>query len=295
MATVEISLKDQLKGLINKPCWFKEGILEIRKNSDANLIEVGVDYIILKNQLFGHVNTIPIAAIRKIVRLDLIIINENDALLLKASNEGNIIDAKNSVRNGANVNATNEKGTSALMYAAWGGHLNIVKFLVECGANINLKTNADALSGAASFGHLEIVRYLIDHGADVNQVINNATALDNAISMGRNEVIDLLKKYGAKSLKKASNNKDGCFIATAVYGSPFENEVMILKAFRDNWLVNYSFGKTFIKFYYWVSPPIANQIAKRKFLQEVTKTVLIIPLIKLANKLKERKNKHVNN
>jgi len=80
----------------------------------------------------------------------------------------------------------------------------------------------------------------------------------------------------------------GCFIATAVYGSPFENEVMVLKNFRDNWLMQYKVGKTFVKLYYWLSPPLANQIAKNDFLRKITKSFLIIPLLKLVNSIKNK-------
>ena len=78
----------------------------------------------------------------------------------------------------------------------------------------------------------------------------------------------------AKELAKTEQKKTGCFIATAVYGSPYANEVVVLKEFRDNWLLNYPLGKAFIRFYYWFSPPIADQIAKRKFLKEITKSSL---------------------
>jgi|GEM_PF-6471684 len=207
MANSNVSIKEQLFELVNKPCWFNDGILEIRKNSDAYLVEVGSNFIVLKNQLFENTHKIPITAIQRVVRKDLININKNDAHLLKASKEGNIIDVEKAVRDGANVNALNEKGTSALMFAAWGGHLSIVELLVEKGANINLKTDTNALSGAAGLGYLEIVRYLINHGADVNQIVNNATALEKATSMGKYAVVDLLKKHGAKSFDISTSNK----------------------------------------------------------------------------------------
>jgi len=82
----------------------------------------------------------------------------------------------------------------------------------------------------------------------------------------------------------------GCFIATAVYGTPFANEVIILKEFRDNWLLNFRLGKMFVAFYYWISPPIANQIAKSNSLKAITKSTLVIPLIKIANYLKRKEN-----
>jgi len=53
-----MSIIDQLKELIDKPCWFKEGILEIRKNSDGFLFEVNEDHIIIKNVIFEKTHKI---------------------------------------------------------------------------------------------------------------------------------------------------------------------------------------------------------------------------------------------
>lgn len=94
----------------------------------------------------------------------------------------------------------------------------------------------------------------------------------------------------AKELEKTKQKKSGCFIATAVYGSPYANEVILLKEFRDNWLLNFKLGKLFVAFYYWISPPIANQIVKSNSLKAFTKSMLIIPLIKIANHLKRKEN-----
>lgn len=80
----------------------------------------------------------------------------------------------------------------------------------------------------------------------------------------------------------------GCFIATAVYGSALADEVFILKEFRDNWLLNFPLGRIFVRFYYLISPPIASQIAKRNFLKNITKTIFLIPIIKVAIKLNRK-------
>jgi ankyrin repeat protein len=53
--------------------------------------------------------------------------------------------------------------------AAGEGHLEIVKLLLEHGADVNAKTAYEtALHLAAEKGHLEIVKFLLEHGADVN-------------------------------------------------------------------------------------------------------------------------------
>jgi hypothetical protein len=70
-----------------------------------------------------------------------------------------------------------------------------------------------------------------------------------------------------------------CFIATAVYNSPTAPKVMILREFRDQKLLTTSLGKSFVKFYYKHSPPIANFLSKHKLLSEVVRIVFIEPLV----------------
>lgn len=54
----------------------------------------------------------------------------------------------------------------------------------------------------------------------------------------------------------------GCFIATAAYGSYFEEHVQILRNFRDVYLLTNDWGRAFVGFYYRHSPAIAEVIAK---------------------------------
>jgi hypothetical protein len=180
MSANENSLKKQLEGLLKKPCWFKEGTLEIRHNSDAFLSEVNEDHIVLYNSIFDKKHRILFSQIVSIERKDLV---KKENLSLSTPN----------------------------------------------------------------------------------------------------------------STPYSSSSKSGCFIATAVYGSPYANEVSILKEFRDNWLLNFRLGKIFVNFYYWASPPIANQIAKREYLKNIIKVAFIIPLIKIVNNLKVRRNNYVSN
>jgi len=60
--------------------------------------------------------------------------------------------------------------------AVHGNHINIVKLLVESGADINIKhrrSGDTALSRAAWLGHLDIVKYLVEQGADIYTSGNN--------------------------------------------------------------------------------------------------------------------------
>lgn len=79
-------------------------------------------------------------------------------------------------------------------------------------------------------------------------------------------------------LKKGSSETSGCFIATAVYGSEYADDVLILKSFRDNFLYNRKAGELFIKLYYYLSPPLADFIRKRKNLRYILRVYFIHPL-----------------
>jgi len=87
-----------------------------------------------------------------------------------------------------------------------------------------------------------------------------------------------------------SSDSGGCFIATAVYGSEYADEVIILKQFRDNWLKQSSFGKLFIKIYYFLSPSIANHLVRHTAIKEIVRRIIIVPVIKIASNVKRKEN-----
>ena len=74
------------------------------------------------------------------------------------------------------------------------GHLEIVKYLVDNGADVHANDD-EALRWAASNGYLEVVEYLVDNGADIHA--NNDGALMWATLNGRLEVVKYLVENGA--------------------------------------------------------------------------------------------------
>ncbi len=77
--------------------------------------------------------------------------------------------------------------------------------------------------------------------------------------------------------------KKGCFIATATYGSPMSDQVESLRKFRDYRLSGY-IGKHFVNFYYTISPPIARLVARSEKLRRVTRS-LLKPLLNLVRSM----------
>jgi hypothetical protein len=72
-----------------------------------------------------------------------------------------------------------------------------------------------------------------------------------------------------------------CFIATAAYDSCMEPHVMILKDFRDTYLLSSALGRTFVRTYNKYSPPLAHFISRHEILKGVVRTSLL-PLVAVS-------------
>ena len=87
-------------------------------------------------------------------------------------------------------------------------------------------------------------------------------------------------------ISKAADEEEAakCFIATAAYGTPYAEEINILRDFRDKKLRSNVTGRTFIKFYYKISPPAARAISKNKFLRKAVR-IILKPVVKFIKKI----------
>jgi C1A family cysteine protease len=69
--------------------------------------------------------------------------------------------------------------------------------------------------------------------------------------------------------------RDGCFIATAAYGTSMAQEIQVLREFRDECLLTNPVGQAFVDFYYRVSPPIAEFITEHPYLKPIVRAGLL--------------------
>ncbi|HLJ92176.1 MAG TPA: ankyrin repeat domain-containing protein [Gemmataceae bacterium] len=103
---------------------------------------------------------------------------------------------------GVDINHANDRGFRPLDQAAVGeddGHVEILGLLLEAGADIHYATNGGStpLSSACMSGRLENVTQLVQAGADVNECVNGKTALQEAIGCDHEKIVDYLLCQGA--------------------------------------------------------------------------------------------------
>ncbi|HUV05309.1 MAG TPA: CFI-box-CTERM domain-containing protein [Armatimonadota bacterium] len=65
-----------------------------------------------------------------------------------------------------------------------------------------------------------------------------------------------------------------CFIATAAYGTPMQEEVLVLREFRERYLLTSIPGRAIVATYYAVSPPIARAIEKSEIAKAAVRGML---------------------
>ena len=102
----------------------------------------------------------------------------------------------------------------------------------------------------------------------------------DTFSMFQEVYVDYLNSPASKAA-----NTD-CFIATAAYGTPYDVKIDVLRNWRDDSLREFAIGRTFIKIYYFLSPPIANIISKSKILRAIVRIILSPIIHVLAPKFK---------
>ena len=146
----------------------------------------------------------------------------NDKGELKSQEE-----IKELLKKGADVNASDKYGDTALMVAAINGQLDVVKCLVELGADLEAKDGAGrtALMMVANWGKLDVVKCLAECGADLEaKDMHGRTALMWAATEGQIEVVKYLAECGADV-----NAKDEWYGETALMKAARDGNLDMVK------------------------------------------------------------------
>jgi ankyrin repeat protein len=116
------------------------------------------------------------------------------------------------------ANAVAKDGFQPLGLAAFFGHLEVARFLLEMGAEVNSPSDNGLhvmpLHSAAANRHLEIARLLLEHGAMVNaRQADDFTPLHAAAQNGQLEMVKLLLYNGADIMAASSGGETPLYFA----------------------------------------------------------------------------------
>jgi Ankyrin repeats (3 copies) len=104
------------------------------------------------------------------------------------------------IHRGADLEAADVDGYTALMYACNGGKIRSAELLLDAGADVNARDNEKStpIMFAAQHGQTDIVQRLIEHGADIQaRGEHGLTALGFAQQNGHDQTARVLEEAGA--------------------------------------------------------------------------------------------------
>jgi len=161
-----------------------------------------------------------------------------DALIVDSA-KGLLSKVEEYIRTGVNINGTDSKGNSALMFAANSGKFEIVKLLLENGANPNQRNFVEGFTpifDAIKNGHYDIVKLLIESGADLSVTDNqgNTPLLVSIYNNNSDQITIALIE--ANSDVNYRNSLDGFYplIASTILGNYSISKALIDYGARKN-------------------------------------------------------------
>ena len=133
---------------------------------------------------------------------------------------------------GEDVNAKSGSHGTPLRAASYKGQIDVVRVLLDHGANVNtLDKKNTPLSSACHGGHLEIMRLLLEHGADVDvgaDSDNGDLVLHLASKAGQAEAIQLLLRHNADV------NAGGFLGWTPLHEASFGGHAVVVQLLLDH-------------------------------------------------------------
>ncbi|KIX01149.1 uncharacterized protein Z518_08874 [Rhinocladiella mackenziei CBS 650.93] len=150
--------------------------------------------------------------------------------LIWASEYGHAKVVQTLLERGADVNAQGGEHGNALQAASEGGHEKVVQMLLERGADVNAQGGrcGNALQAASEGGHEEVVQTLLERGADVNaQGGRCGNALQAASFDGHEKVVQTLLERGADV------NAQGGFYGNALQAASEGGHVNIVQTLLE--------------------------------------------------------------
>jgi len=127
--------------------------------------------------------------------------------------------------------------------------------------------------------------YVYDTSVAVSTMVGGTKWQKNLMDTTKNAFVEELKQIAEKhndsyigdlisQMSDLQNKKQGCYVATCVYGSYDCPEVWTLRRFRDGTLGSTWYGRAFIHTYYAVSPTLVKWFGETKWFKKMWRGTL---------------------
>jgi hypothetical protein len=139
-----------------------------------------------------------------------------------------------------------------------------------------------------SNGSFQIKSYkevtLIELSEIVNSAYNVTTSMQSldmvpqlkeSFNKNRDALLTIKNQLNSSTRRvSSSTSSGGCYIATMAYGDYDHPQVLKLRNFRDNVLINSEFGVLFIRVYYFVSPKLVRLLRNQTMINSIIRKIL---------------------
>jgi len=137
--------------------------------------------------------------------------------LVRNAKKGNLMAIQSAVQENVNLNEGDMSEQTALMWACWQGHSDVVNELLKAGADVDAKADdgETALMWAALRRHTDIVLLLLEYNADPNiqNITYGGTGLMIASGKGNEILVKAMLEHGADVEIKDRNGSTALFSA----------------------------------------------------------------------------------
>ena len=153
-----------------------------------------------------------------------------------------------------------------------------------------LHETKDQLKGAELYllyKSMTISHYILDNTAEALTFCKKALALYPEDEMMTEFLQTLQSGSGTASSGQQSQTtgKKGCFIITAICPFPASRELFVFRQFRDEYLIPYKLGRSFVESYYRWSPPLADFISRQPKTKKLLYQLIIKPIAYALDKM----------
>ncbi|GBF72947.1 hypothetical protein PA598K_01226 [Paenibacillus sp. 598K] len=157
--------------------------------------------------------------------------------LIAAAERGDTDEVLRLLEAGADIQAQDESGRTAVVAATYGNHAETVEALITQGADINIRDHLlnNVLLYAGASGYLDIVRLAIEAGADTKLTNRfGGTALIPAADRGHVEVVQYLLEQSDVDIDHINNLGWTALLEAVILGDGGERHQTIVKLLLDH-------------------------------------------------------------